>query len=132
MVSMWTSSIGLLARAVVLWAVGARFPFVIEYAEHETSSPVKRKPCCLAVICKTLAWAWARETWRWLISTTLTCFSTPGLGAAAVKKQSDSKKGFPPKLDFPSHRTHGGRGDRFQQITIRCIGPRNLRRTRKP
>ena len=57
-VSMWISSIGLVARAVVCWAVGARFPFAIEHAEHETSCPVKRKSCCLAVACKTLTLAW--------------------------------------------------------------------------
>ena len=42
------------------------------------------------------------------------------------------KQRFPPELDFPQHRTHGGRGDRFQKITIRCVGPRDLQRTRKP
>ena len=40
------------------------------------------------------------------------------------------KKGFPPELVFSKHRTHGGKGDRFQQIITRCIGPQNLRRTR--
>ena len=59
-VSMCTSSIGLLAGAVVRWAIGARFPFAIEHAEHESSSPVKRKPCYLAVACNALAWVWVR------------------------------------------------------------------------
>ena len=36
------------------------------------------------------------------------------------------KKGFPPKLDFPQHRANGGRGDRFQQIIMRCIDPKTF------
>ena len=100
--SMWTSYINLLARAVVWCAVGARFSFAIEHAEHETSSPVNRTPCCLAVACKALAWAWERERWRWLMYMTLACFSMPGFRAAAVKKQSDSNRGFLPNSIFPN------------------------------
>ena len=89
-VSMCTSFVDLLARVVVWWAVDARFPLAIEYAEHETSSPVNRKPCCLAVACNALAWAWVRKIWKWLTFITL-----PGFRAAAVKEKS-KKRGFLP------------------------------------
>ena len=91
-VSMCTSSTSLLARAAVWWAVGARVPFAIEHAEHQTSFPVKRKPFYLAVACNTLVRVWAKEKWRWLTSTTLPCFNIPVFMAAAAKEHSVSKR----------------------------------------
>ena len=59
--------------------------FAREQAEHETSSPVKRIPFCFAVAFSTLAWAWARETCKWLMSSSLPCFSGPGVRAATAR-----------------------------------------------
>ena len=74
-VSMWTRSSGAAARDVVLCGVGARMPLAIEHPEHGTSSPTSWIPCCWAVAFNTLEWAWARETWKWLISNNfLFCF----------------------------------------------------------
>ena len=74
-VSMWTRSSGAAARDVVLCGVGARMPLAIEHPEHGTSSPTSWIPCCWAVAFNTLEWAWARETWKWLIfNTFLFCF----------------------------------------------------------
>ena len=109
--SMCISSIGLLARAVVWWAVGARSPLAIEHDEHETSSPVKRKACCLAVASNTLVvWAWARETRGWLMSTSLPCFNMPGFRAAATKEQTDLIRDFLPNSISPNSELTGGEG----------------------
>ena len=49
-------------------------------------------------------------TWRWLLSTALPCFSMPGFRAAAVKKQSNSKRGFLPNSIFPNTELTWGKG----------------------
>ena len=126
------SSIGILARAVVRWTVGARFPLAIENDEHEISSPVKRKLCCLAVACNTLVWTWTRETWRWLMSTTLPCFNMPGFRAVAAKEQSYSKRGFFTSSIFPIIELTGGEGVGSSKSSYAASVPKNLRRTRKP
>ena len=41
---------------------------------------------------------------------TLACFSMPGFRAAAVKKQSDSNRGFLPNSIFPNTELTGGEG----------------------
>ena len=46
-------------------------PLAIEHPEYGASFPTSWIPCCWAVAFNTLEWAWARETWRWLISITL-------------------------------------------------------------
>ena len=123
-ISMCVSSIGLLARALVWWTVGARFPFAIEHAEHETSSPVKGELCCLAVASNTLVvWAWARETRERLMSMSLPCFNMPGFRAAAAKEQPDLIRVFLPNSSSPNTELTGGEGIRYSKSSYAASAP---------
>ena len=85
-VSIRTRSSGSTARDVVRYGVGARMPLAIEHPEHGTSSPISWIPCCRAVAFSTLEWAWARGTWKWLISNTLFfCLGTIHQGRALLQ-----------------------------------------------
>ena len=115
-VSMWSRSSGAAVRDVVRYGVGARMPFAIEHPEHGASSPTSWIRCCWAVAFSTLEWAWARETWKWLISNTLFyfCLGTIHQGRALLQsshhshsKQTQTLLPFPMlKINFSRQSQH--------------------------
>ena len=71
-------------------------------------------PCCFAVAFSTLAWAGARETCKWSVSTFLPYCSGPGVRVAAARGlpilHSGVEEVFPTNLISLNIEMRGGRG----------------------